>query len=55
MSCRTGKRRFRDELAAKFALMKAGNSRQPRRRECRYYYCKFCEGYHLTSQIKLAD
>ena len=23
-----------------------------RRRECRYYYCKECNAYHLTSQFK---
>jgi hypothetical protein len=32
------------------ALRFSRRSRNPRRRECRYYWCRYCNSYHLTSQ-----
>ena len=49
MICR--KKRYRDELSAKFALSqtrRVGNYKS-NRNECRVYYCPKCKGWHLTS------
>lgn len=45
MTCK--KRRFRDEIAAKIALAEA---QRRGKGEKRYYYCKMCRCFHLTSQ-----
>jgi len=47
MKCRTGKRRFPDELSAKIALARRINQD---RGEKRYYACTLCSGFHMTSQ-----
>ena len=55
-ACR--KRRFRDIEQAKRALGRSRVSRRmaevdgfsTNRRECRYYWCAPCAGYHLTSK-----
>jgi hypothetical protein len=50
MICR--KKRYMDELSAKFALSQArrvGNYKA-NRNECRVYYCPKCKGWHLTSK-----
>lgn len=50
-TCKTGKRRFRDEIAARLAL---GNAvavhRQDGTTPERAYRCQWCRGWHLTSQ-----
>lgn len=47
MRCKTRKRPFRDELAAKIAL----SERIARDKgETRTYKCEFCPAWHLTSQ-----
>ncbi len=52
----TGKRRYRDELAAKLALAdidrrRRGTGRElDRRHETRAYACRACSGWHLTSR-----
>jgi hypothetical protein len=49
MKCK--KRKYRDEIAAK--LVMADTARKDHRREkneIRTYYCRYCRGYHLTSQ-----
>lgn len=49
--CPTGKRRYRDDLAARIAL--AGirhRNHAPHRQEQRAYRCPKCRGWHLTSQ-----
>lgn len=42
--CKTGKRRFRDEIAAKLMLATLDKGHK------RSYWCSFCRGWHLTSQ-----
>lgn len=37
------------ERQAEAAIDKAKRSKNPNRKECRYYYCKHCKGWHLTS------
>ncbi len=57
--CITKKVRFRDHEQAVEALHRAVNYRhfaeidgtQTKRLERRSYACKFCKGYHLTSQV----
>lgn len=53
--CRSGKPRYRDELAAKIAAAKveghanrhpSGDDWEPQRA----YYCNWCGGFHLTTQ-----
>lgn len=52
----TGKRKYYTEHDVKGALRSASkvrdkNRRRDRvRRECRYYKCPDCDGWHLTSQ-----
>jgi hypothetical protein len=49
MACRTGKRRYPTEEAAriKLALM---DQDSPTRHELRVYLCEFCCGWHMTRQ-----
>lgn len=52
-TCRkTGKTRYRDEIAAKIALASAQHADGSRRAkiETRAYRCPDCKGWHLTSQ-----
>jgi hypothetical protein len=51
----TGKRRFRTEHDAKVALKVARDSSRDHRKECRYYECDDCGGWHLTSQRSWTD
>ena len=47
------KKRFPTEKEAKYALvdvMIKHNRGQNKRKECRYYRCANCHGWHLTSQ-----
>ena len=37
------------ERQAEAAIDKAKRSKNPNRKERRYYYCKHCKGWHLTS------
>ena len=48
----TGKRKFYTEQAAKTALIQSSKNKDRRhlRRECRYYKCPDCGGWHLTSK-----
>lgn len=48
----TGKRKFYNEKAARTALNRSNKTKDRRhlRRECRYYECPECNGWHLTSQ-----
>ncbi|MEU8760678.1 hypothetical protein [Streptomyces sp. NPDC048659] len=48
-TCRTGKFRHRDAIAAKLALARIDTG-IGRRRERRAYRCSRCGGWHLTSQ-----
>lgn len=49
MNC--GKTRFSDEIGAKIALENQHKNGHRKPKECkRYYYCKRCRGYHLTSK-----
>jgi hypothetical protein len=52
--CPTGKVRFGTAGAAGQALVeakiRAALRSSTRRRECRYYRCDLCDGYHLTSR-----
>lgn len=41
--------RYRNELDAKLALASTQRSRNPRRKERRYYRCPECKSWHLTS------
>lgn len=44
-----GKRIF-TKKDAEVALKRVAKSRNKRRKEIRSYYCKLCNGWHLTSQ-----
>lgn len=47
------KRRFRDELGAKLALQEQSLNGHEKPKECvRYYPCKKCRGFHLTSKTE---
>lgn len=51
-ACATGKKRYRDEIAAKLAMATYRNkdrSTSPKL-ECRAYRCPECHGWHLTSK-----
>ena len=48
-TCRTGKARYRDGVAAKLALARIDPG-DGRRRERRAYRCPHCRGWHLTSR-----
>lgn len=51
MALRCVKIRYRDRIAAMFALAKLQAADEPTRGriEQRAYYCKYCRGFHLTS------
>jgi hypothetical protein len=49
-TCPTGKRRFRDSIAAKIALASTQQARHGRRNETRVYRCPSCAGWHLSSK-----
>lgn len=49
-----GKRRFRDKLSAKMALVDIGRKDRIQARERRAYKCPLCFGWHLTSQQRSA-
>jgi hypothetical protein len=49
---RCGKKIWPTFEEARVALAKAALRFSPRRREQRIYYCRGCDGYHLTSQPK---
>jgi hypothetical protein len=47
----TGKRRYRDEIAAMLALGRIGDRGRDRGASpVRQYRCPYCHGWHLTSQ-----
>lgn len=48
--CKTRKRRYRDEIAAKLALATIQREDKAHRpdQEVRAYYCRECHGWHLT-------
>lgn len=48
--CPSKKVRYGDALGAKLALLRTGKSSSPDREERRFYFCKLCTGWHLTSQ-----
>lgn len=50
-TCRTGKLRYRDRIAALLTLDRLDNL-DPARREKRAYRCPLCRGWHLTSKPK---
>jgi hypothetical protein len=45
--CKTKKRRFRDEIAAKLALSRMVCKDKG---AIRVYHCNLCRGFHITSQ-----
>lgn len=52
--CPTGKRRYKDRIAALLAVESANRRKHERREknEQRAYACPFCHWYHVTSQPK---
>ncbi len=46
----SGKRRYRDGIAAKVALAKVQHQDKAGHVERRAYQCPVCKGWHLTSQ-----
>ena len=46
------KKSYRYESTAKVALADVMADNKRKRKEIRYYFCKDCHGYHLTSQPK---
>lgn len=48
--CPTGKRRYRDRIAALLALADTTRSDSERRNEVRAYHCPDCQGWHLSSK-----
>lgn len=48
--CKTGKRQFRDDIAAKLALAKLQNNSTRLSVPQRAYKCPMCHKWHLTSQ-----
>ena len=53
------KKRYPTELDAKIALTSCYYANhikgKSKRKECRYYYCDKCKGYHLTSEREWND
>jgi hypothetical protein len=49
-TCKTGKRGYKDEIAAKLTLAKVQYQDKPGHNERRVYKCNMCHRYHLTSQ-----
>lgn len=53
---KSGKSIFPTELEAKLALAQIQREKRrnvKHRKECRYYECEHCGGYHLTSRREL--
>lgn len=50
MKC--NKRKYKDKIAAMFALASCRSARKGTRMERRMYYCDKCEAWHLTSKIE---
>jgi len=50
MKAACGKRLYPNRVEAMLALAGARMHRVGHRRERRFYFCKGCSGYHLTSQ-----
>lgn len=51
MACRSRKKRYHDEIAAKIALAKARRmSGSSTRDERKIYRCPWCRGWHLTKK-----
>ena len=48
--CRTGKRRYRDEISAMLSLATLKRRDVPDHEENRAYHCAMCGGWHLTKQ-----
>ena len=46
------KKHYKDGLSAQIALFNIMINDNKKHKEIRYYFCKNCHGYHLTSQIK---
>jgi hypothetical protein len=46
------KKSYKYELSAQIALADCMADRTGKRNEIRYYFCRACRGYHLTSQPK---
>jgi hypothetical protein len=46
------KKSYKYESTARVALVDVMADRRKNRKEIRYYFCKDCHGYHLTSQPK---
>ena len=55
--CRTRKRKYADEVAARLALAEIRGPRAEVRAEtpCRAYDCPFCGGWHLTSMESFSE
>ena len=49
MSCK--KKKYKDEIAAMFALSQCKRGKG-QRQEIRFYYCRDCNSWHLTKQNK---
>lgn len=49
------KNRYPDKASASTILTFTKLSRSPKRQEKRVYYCRDCEGYHLTSKPYLKE
>jgi hypothetical protein len=52
MSCKTGKKPFRNRAAALRALVRCTLRRSETRRERGVYRCRHCQRWHMTSQEK---
>jgi len=48
--CPTGKIRFRTAIGAWRNINKAKGKRRPERTPHRAYFCKECQGFHLTAE-----
>jgi cytochrome c5 len=46
------KKSYKYKLSAQIALADIMADSKKKRKEIRYYFCKDCHGYHLTSQPK---
>ena len=50
--CRTGKRRYPSEYAAKEEIerLRTGFKGDPEKRPRSFYACRFCSGFHVSSK-----
>lgn len=55
MPCKTGKRRYRDRIAAQLALATLKKDDREGHTEERAYSCPYCGGWHLTSEEQKAS